>query len=252
MQQCKANCDLRRCLRDWYTSPLGRQLEAVERAALDDLLPGLFGYHLLQVGASCTTPLAGQSPIHHRVVIDDDPTAPSCAVAAGATQLPVASDSVDVVLLHHALEFAADPRQALREVERVLIPEGVVVIVGFNPYSSWGARGWVRRRQGDAPWCGHFLSQPRLRDWLALLGFDTLHNRNLFYRPPLRRPGLLRRTALLESWGTRWWRPFGGIYVVVARKRVATLTPIKPRWRNRARLVSSGLVEPTSRSGTGG
>jgi SAM-dependent methyltransferase len=252
VQQCKANCDLRNCLRSWYGSSLGRLLEQAERELLDDILPGLFGYHVLQVGASCATTLLDASPIHHRLLIDDDPEAPCCGIAARAAELPVAGDSVDVVVLHHVLEFADDPHQALREVERILIPEGTVVIVGFNPYSSWGLRGWIRRRRGDAPWCGHFLSAPRVRDWLALLGFDVSHSHARVYRPPLQRPALMRRLAFLEQWGHRWWQPLGGIYVLVARKRVIPVTPLRPRWSRRRRLVSTGLAEPTSRSGSSG
>jgi SAM-dependent methyltransferase len=252
VQQCKAKCDLPGCLRSWYTTPLGRLLEQAERRELDDLLPGLFGYHALQIGAACAAPLLGASPIRHRLVIDQDPAAPSCGLAASAAALPIASDSVDAVVLHHVLEFAADPHRALREVERILIPEGKVVIVSFNPFSTWGLRGWLRRRRGDAPWCGRFFSAPRVRDWLALLGFDLLESRHRLFRPPLQSPRLMRRLAFLEHWGYRWWQPLGGIHILVARKRVVTLTPIRPRWAKARRLVGAGLAEPTSRSGSRG
>ena len=252
MRQCKANCDLRSCLRGWYTTPLGHLAEEAERAALARLLPGLFGYHLVQVGAPCPTSLLAESPIRHRVVVDEDANAPGATLCASAAALPMASDSVDAVVLHHALEFSIDPHQVLREVERVLIPEGTVIVVCFNPYSAWGLRGWMRRRRGDAPWCGRFLSAPRLRDWLALLGFDTLRSEALLFRPPLQRPRLLRRLAVLEQWGARWWSPLGGINVIMARKRVSRLTPIRPRWSQRPRLIRGGLIEPTRRSGTGG
>ncbi len=252
MQQCKANCDLQGCLRAWYRTPLGGLLQQTEREQLDDILPELFGYHLLQLGGSSSVSLVERSPIRHRVLLDADPGTPGCGLLGDSGALPIASDSVDVVVLHHALEFADDPRRALREVERVLIPEGVAVIVGFNPYSLWGLRGWIRRRRGDAPWCGRFLSAPRVRDWLALLGFDVLESRTRFYRPPIQHRGLQRRLAFLDAWGGRWWQPLGGLFVVVARKRVVTLTPLRPRWAKARRLVSGGLAEPTSRTGTGG
>ena len=251
MQQCKANCDLQGCLRAWYRTHLGGLLQQTEREQLDDILPELFGYHLLQLGSSNVS-LLDRSPIRHRVLLDADPGAPGCGLAGDSGALPIASDSVDVVVMHHALEFADDPRRALREVERVLIPEGIAVIVGFNPYSLWGLRGWIRRRRGDAPWCGRFLSAPRVRDWLALLGFDVLESRTRFYRPPIQHRGLQRRLAFLDAWGARWWQPLGGLFVVVARKRVVTLTPVRPRWAKARRLVSGGLAEPTSRTGTGG
>ncbi|MDX1595197.1 MAG: class I SAM-dependent methyltransferase [Gammaproteobacteria bacterium] len=252
MQQCKAHCELRSCLRAWYATPLGGLLQQAEREQLDDLLPERFGYHLLQIGALCGVSLLDQSPIRHRILLDEDPAAPGCGVGADPVALPFASDSIDAVVLHHALEFSSDPHRTLREVERVLIPEGVAVIVGFNPYSLWGLRGWLRRRRGDAPWCGRFLSAPRVRDWLALLGFDVLECRFRLYRPPLQRGGLQRKLAFLENWGGRWWQPLGGLYFVVARKRVVTVTPLRPRWQRHRRLVGGGFAEPTSRSGTHG
>ncbi|HEY5791170.1 MAG TPA: methyltransferase domain-containing protein [Gammaproteobacteria bacterium] len=248
MHACRASCSLRSCLRSWYATPLGSALAAAERAQLEPLLPRMFGFHLLQVGA--LPPDAGlleSSPIRHRVVLDSDRLAGGCGLAAQPTALPIAADSVDAVVLYHALEFEHDPHQVLREAERVLIAEGSLIVIGFNPYSLWGLRGWLRRRRGDAPWCGRFVGLPRLRDWLALLGFDVELSRTLFFRPPLQRPGMLARLERLERAGARWWPPFGGCYLVAARKRVSTLTPIKPRWRPRRGLLPAGLAGPTTR-----
>jgi len=254
VQKCKEKCDLRDCLRRWYTTPLGSALAESEHFQLEQLLPRMFGFHLLQVGALVpTAALLEESPIRHRIVVDTDLHASGCGLGAKSTALPIAGDSVDAVLLYHAMEFESDPHQVLREAERVLIPEGSLIIVGFNPYSLWGMRGWLRRRHGDAPWCGRFVSLPRLRDWLALLGFDVELSRTLFFRPPLRRAGLLKRLQGLERFGHRWWPLLGGGYVVAARKRVVTVTPIKPRWRPRRGLLPAGLAEPTTRrSGTHG
>jgi len=236
-------------LRAWYGSALGRKLLEVERLYLARVLPNLFGYHLLQVGRAVGDNLFADSKIRHCTVMNlvaaEPPRAPSESEIYGSpAALPIAADSLDLLLLPHILEFAEDPHQVLREADRTLVPEGHVVLLGFNPWSSWMlwrlALSWRRR----VPWCGHFLSSTRLRDWLALLGFEVVHADYYFYRPPLHYEGLMGRLRLLESLGQRFWPPFGGGYLLVARKKVATLTPIKPRWRPRRRLVAPGLVEP--------
>lgn len=243
---------LRDGLRAWYASPLGRSLLEAEREALDAVLPDLFGYYLVQLGAGCEEYLLGASLIRRQVLIDD--TVPCAemahdrisALCAHAGLLPLRNDSVDVVLLPHTLDFERAPHDVLREAERALVPEGHVVILGFNPWSLWGVRRLFTWRRRQAPWSGSFRSIIRIRDWLALLGFDVVLSRSCFFRPPLRHPGLMRRLQWLERPGARWWPYLGGTYIIVARKRVATLTPIKPRWRPRRSLVGGGAIKPTA------
>ncbi len=268
-------CADRRLLQQWYAAGLGQWLLEIERRQLDEILPNLFGYHLIQVGHPVGEDLLGSSRIGHRVVVDTDRAGgPGASPAADSPQvsgsdvsgsdvsggacggngapadvglrgrpdaLPLQRDAVDVVVLPHTLEFEARPHEVLREVERVLVAEGHVVILGFNPWSPWGLWRILRRRRGRPPWYGTFRSVLRLKDWLALLGFDTVMCRMYFFRPPLRHAGIMRRLAFLERWGERWWPFLGGAYVLVARKRVISLTPVKPRWRPR-RLVHVNLA----------
>lgn len=242
-------------LRDWYGHPLGQSLLEAERRVLDGILPDLFGYYLVQVGTVTDEYLLGASLIRHHIVIDAArPCAPageSCGRASGmyghAAVLPLRSDSVDVVLLLHTLDFEASPHEVLREAERALVPEGHVVILGFNPWSLWGLRRlftWRRRRH--APWRGAFRRVMRIKDWLALLGFDVIAGRSCFFRPPLKHPGLMRRLMWMERLGARWWPYLGGTYIIVAKKRVVTLTPIKPRWRPRRSLLHGDAIKPTT------
>ncbi len=234
----------------WLQHNYGRQLERAIGDELERILPNLFGYHLLQLGAWAGENLLLGSRIQHCVVIADRDSvdAERCGVVAKIDVLPIASDSVDVVLLPHALEFNDRPHDVLREVERVLVAEGHVVIVVFNPLSLWGlARVWLGRR-GRAPWNGRFFTATRIRDWLALLGFDVVLSKSIFFRPPLRHAQMLRRLLFLERLGARWWPLLGAVTVLVGRKRVATLTPIRPRWRPRRSLAAAGLAEPTQRS----
>lgn len=235
-------------LRDWYRLPLGERLQAAEEESLAEILPNLFGYHLLQVGALGDGMLSASRVLHRAVMaVGHSPAGQPAGLCGEPECLPVSSDSLDALILYHTLEFSRDPHQVLREAERVLVAEGHVVVLGFNPFSLWGLRKALPLHRRAVPWCGRFVSVPRLRDWLSLLGFETVSVRQLFRRPPLQRPGALERVAFLERLHRRWLPLPGGVYLVVARKKVLTLTPIKPRWRPRRSLVS-GLVDSASRN----
>jgi SAM-dependent methyltransferase len=244
--RCEDPVAARRALRRWYKGNLGQTLLNEERQILDDVLPNLFGYHLLQVGAPVDVNLLEASRVSHCMVLDDTPDGERgnmlhCLYGEAAA-LPIASDSVDVLVLPHTLEFEANPHEVLREADRALVPEGHVVILGFSPWSLWGiwrlAAGW----RNHTPWCGRFFSSSRVKDWLALLGFDTVLGRTYFFRPPFHHAGLMRHLNFLERGGHRWWPVLGGAYVLVARKRVSTLTPIRPRWRATPRLVTGRIT----------
>jgi SAM-dependent methyltransferase len=228
---------------------LGRRLQRAEHEQLSDVLPNLFGYHLLQIGNPVQQNWLNESRISHRIIMDELAVAGDGrrSLAGDPCHLPIGSGCVDVVVVPHVLEFEEHPHQVLREVERVLIPEGHVVIIGFNPYSLWGIwrllTGWC----AEVPWCGRFYSVTRIKDWLALLGFDTVLARHYLFRPPLQNDGIMQRLGFLERMGRRWWPILGGAYLLVAKKRVTTLTPIRPRWRSGKRWLPKGVPGSTLR-----
>lgn len=221
----------------------------MEQVSLERLLADCFGYYLLQVGC-LGLPLdpLRMSRIKSQIVLvpkRGDAFDSQCVVG-DPQYLPVASDSIDTVLLPHTLDFSRDPHQLLREVERVLIPEGHVIIVGFNPWSLWGLWRLLRMRGKQIPWCGHFISSWRVRDWLALLGFDVKAEQGVMFRPPLRHKRMMQRLFFLEKLGGRFWSPLSGVYVILAVKRVSRLTPIKPAWKLRPRIRRGSVAEPTA------
>ena len=231
----------------WLTGIPGRLVVEAELDHLRRLLPNLFGYYVVQVGRLGRFDLLGQSRILQRLVVelDGDPAATQYPAACGsATALPVDSHSVDVVVMPHILEFEAHPHEALREALRVLVPEGHLVLCGFNPWSLLGLRQLLGPRRA-MPWSGHFLGLSRIKDWLALLGFDVLALESCFFRPPFRDERVQRRLRFLDVAGRTAWPYFAGAYVVLARKRVTTLTPLRPRWNPRRRLVAVGLTGPS-------
>ncbi len=241
--------DLAEAMLDWYCTPPGRVLQSQIGSILDELLPGLFGYHLVWVGPLPEPSWWHSSPIRHRVVVSAQRGGePHLHARALASALPLATDSVDVVVLHHALEMTASPHEVLREAERVLIPEGRVVIFGFSPWSLWGMRRAVMPWDDRAPWALGYLSLRRIKDWLALLGLELEHQRRLLYTPPCRSAALLCRFSFLEWAGRRLWPFFGGAYAVVARKRISRPTLVGPRWRRRGRIAVPGLVGTSNRN----
>ena len=235
---------------EWLTRCPGSLILEAERVHLDRVLPDLFGYHLVQVGRLAGANLLSKSRILDRAVIEVDGDSSSGrhpVVHGNASALPIESDGVDVVVMPHVLEFEAEPHEAVREASRVLVPEGHLIITGFNPWSLLGLWRVVLRSRASAPWHGRFISPSRLKDWLALLGFDLLEFDTHVRRPPFGSQHLLNRFAFLERGAMPLSLAVGATYVALARKRVTTLTLVRPRWRPRRRLAAVGLAGPSVR-----
>lgn len=223
----------------WLQTPPGALLNDWTLGRLDQFVVDAFGFHAVQLGLPGLDGLrANRMP--HRWLFDDEwPGAHVCGSRTGERAvalvcdfdaLPLPSDSIDLVLLPHTLELSHDPHQALREVARVLRPEGRVVVVGFNPASLWGLRqrcGRLRRGLGFGrastlfmPRAGDFIGYWRLRDWLRLLALEPERGQFGVYRPPFLSRQWLERFDWIEALGERWWPVLGAVYVLVAVKRV--------------------------------
>lgn len=213
----------------WLESPQGQYIARWEQERHDDLVADIFGFNAVQLGLEqCDFLRANRMPLRVRCAEGD-----GASVVSSLEQLPFASASVDLIVLPHVLEFSGNPHQILREVERVLVPEGQVVITGFNPFSLWGARRWLARTDGAYPWRGNYLSILRVKDWLALLGFEFQLGSFGCYVPAATQEKWLRRWQFLEKAGHRWWPIAGAVYIVQAIKRVQGMRLITPKWRER-------------------
>lgn len=219
-------------LDSWLNTAQGRYVLDWERAHIDDAVSDVFGYNALQLGLPQFDLLAANR-IAMRRKAGDRGNGGDVDVVCDPRQLPFATASVDLVLLPHVLEFSDDPHQVLREVERVLIPEGRVVIVGFNPLSLWGLRRRLRRSPGEFPWNGDYLSVARLKDWFKLLGLELDLAACGCYAPPCTDEVWLQRCLILDRAGGRWWKPAGGVYLLRAVKRVHGMRVIMPAWERR-------------------
>jgi SAM-dependent methyltransferase len=214
-------------LQEWFATPLGQYLLEKEQAYLDDVTPDIFGFHAMQLGMP-EVDLLRASRIAHRVRIaaSERPD-----VYAKGHELPLATHSIDMVLMPHVLEFATEPHAILREVDRVMMPEGRLVIVGFNPWSLWGMRSALGYSRNEPPWNGRFVSLLRVKDWLALLGFDVNAGRLVGYAPPFDNAKLRRRFGFMEPAGDRWWAVGGAVYMLQAIKRVRGMRLLTPAWQ---------------------
>jgi|SRR5688572_185247 len=217
-------------LHGWFETSLGQYLLEKEREYLDDVTPDIFGFHALQLGLAQIDFLRA-SRIAHRMRVGFD-GAPD--LFARGHELPFATQSIDLVLLPHVLEFEPEPHAILREIDRVMMPEGRLVIVAFNPWSLWGWRGAIGPGRNDHPWNGRFVSLPRVKDWLGLLGFDVNAGRLIGYAPPIESTSWRRRFAFMEPAGDRWWAVGGAVYMLQAIKRVRGMRLITPAWQGEA------------------
>ena len=246
---CRLNPGVVGSLARWFEEQPGSLLLEQECEVLERMLTGQFGYYLLQVGLGAhRDKILKSCRVRSCLVLDSDAKAD---MRGNPLQLPIASDSVDAIILPHTLDFSPDPHQVLREVERVLIPEGRLILFGFNPWGLWGLWRLFARRSGRVPWCGRFISQRRLCDWLSLLGFEVELTETLMYRPPLHNRSAMGRLQLLERLGRRLWPPLSGGYAIQAVRRVLPLTPVGPAWKRGRPLFGGRMVEPTTRSSSG-
>lgn len=237
-------------------------MRAWEQAQLDRMVADRFGFHALQVGWPAVQGLrANRMP--HRWMLEQGgqrvgaPPASQplsngvlpLSVLADFEALPFPSQSLDLVVLPHTLERAQDPHHTLREVERVLMPEGRVVVIGFNPASLLGLQhrtAPLARRFGHAdaalPVAGELIGWRRLRDWIRLLGFEIESGEFGCYRPPFASERLLDRSAWVESTGARWWPVLGSVYALQAVKRVRAMRLIGPAWKRHRQTGASPAV----------
>ena len=213
----------------WLQSPQGVAVWQAELEQVRPIVSRIFGYHILQIGCSEEHSLIADSPAGHKIIFSPSHRIGARNAIANNEELPLANDSVDAVVLHHALDFTEDSHKLLREATRVLRPGGQMLIVGFNPYSYWGF--WkLFKRKINIPWRARFISRGRLTDWLRLLDLHIDNVRHSLHFLPFKNRRLLAHAQKLEKFGNKLRSPLGGAYVIVCLKQVIPVTPILPRW----------------------
>ena len=231
----------------WLTSPLGQALVGLEKRLAEEILDGIFGEETLQLGHwGENRSFLGAARTQRTVLLAETlAEEPASNHAVGEFhRLPIASDSIDSIILPHTLDYSARPHALLREVHRVLRADGHLLLMGFRPGGLWGLRRLIPGA-GMPPGIDHLLSDRRLKDWLRLLDMRILSNRGYFFRWPVSGT----RKASVSRWerrGQRWWSEMSACYMLSAQKRISTLTPVRPVWSKKPKVVA-GLAEPSTR-----
>jgi SAM-dependent methyltransferase len=239
-------------LQSWFDTEVGQYAMKWEQLKIDALVADVFGYRAIQIGLP-KVDLLRQNRMPFKAFVGRTAIEPDvhhawqASVVAEPEYLPLESDSIDLLILPHALECAHDQHALLREVQRVLVPEGRVVISGFNPHSLWGFRHnlpfskpWLPTSSDDD------VAPNKIKDWLRLLSFEIDRGHFGCYAPALTSQKWLERFTFMEPAGDRWWPIFGSVYVVSAVKKVASMHLITPNWkRQKKRRYSNQTVGAT-------
>ena len=222
-------------LKQWLGSDPGHYAQNWQQQQINQWLGNVFGYHAIQVGMPHWDLLANNRILHkwytHRYNATETVAAAAQLLLCEAEHLPFANESIDLLVLPHGLETASDPHQVLREAYRVLVPEGQVIVSGFNPWSLWGGRdrlpGWecllpIEPQYQVSPW--------RVADWLEVLSFEVTDEVSGCFAPLCLEQRWLQRWAFMDKLGAKWWSMLGALFMVKATKRVTHITPLGMKW----------------------
>lgn len=228
----------------WFRLPLGQALLSDQRACINTHVQGLGGARQLHIALSHRLLMATDTDYTQHIVATPywHPSLPDGTVVCDPDELPLPSASIDLVILHHSADFSAWPHQVLREATRVLRGGGQLLVIGFNPLSTWGIRNLLSRRQ-RGPWGGRFLLRSRMEDWLTLLDCTIESSGTYFFRLPVQNRRLLERDSILQYLGTQGMLPLGAYYCICATKRVCAPLARRRSWR-------AAQVIPLSSAGT--
>ncbi|EKO3973152.1 class I SAM-dependent methyltransferase [Vibrio fluvialis] len=220
----------------WSQLKNGQWVSESIQTRLDEWCPKLFGYHMLKLGGLSCELVSCNCNIQHQVQLDIQN--PLHNVIADAYDLPFLEKSIDAVIVAHQLDYCNDPHRILREVDRVLIDDGYIIVTGFNPISLTGLASLMPWRKHNLPWSGRMFTPSRIKDWLGVLNYQVIECDQYALFPMQKYRPLW--TWLENSLG-ECCAPFGSLYFIVARKRTHPLKPIKPHWRIKRRLSPVGL-----------
>jgi len=225
--------------KSWQSLPNGELILSAINQQLAPWWPKFFGYYLLKIGALSGAISCDDSPIPQHITLSqqgkssDNHEDGQGDIIADIDDLPLLKQSVDVCVLSHALEFSLDPHHVVREANRVLMPNGYLVITGFNPFSLAGINKLIPYRKNKNPWNERFFSPMRVKDWLHLMGYEIIADQRCLHHSLATSVGKGKLSGYWQSFANNYLTSLGSVYVIIAKKRVLPLTPIKPKWQLR-------------------
>jgi SAM-dependent methyltransferase len=230
---------------NWYTQPRGSLLLELEREFIAKLLANIFGDHLLQVGGLSKMRLTAASSIKHRLYLSLAPG--QSDIQCTLEELPFRPASLDVIVVNHALEFCQNPAEVLNQLYISLVPNGQLILFGFNPWSLWGVCRFFKSKT-IFPWCGRFHSISKIKHCLQKAGFSMVACRTLCFRPAIADGKWLKRLLFLDMLGQILCPKKGAVYAMIVQKQVLGTTPLQAVWSKEKVPVTPGIVEPAARN----
>ncbi|PMO56032.1 SAM-dependent methyltransferase [Vibrio breoganii] len=215
----------------WDDLPKHAWVRDAIQMRLDEWCPKLFGYHMLKLGGLSCEITSCNCNIQHQINLDI--VNPIHSIVADAYDLPFLEKSIDVVLMAHQLDYCLDPHRLLREVDRVLIDDGYLILTGFNPISLSGLNSLMPWRKNNLPWSGRMFTPYRVQDWLSVLNYQVVYMDSYGLIPSKKQRAIW---TWIENGIGGWSMLFCSQYFIVARKRTYPLKPIKPHWKLKRRL----------------
>ena len=212
---------------EWFKSPLGQYLLTLEYDYINPVVMDTFGFYAIQMG-NFDIDFLDQSRIQNKFSLNSNH--PDLMTSNEA--LPFDEASVDLLIAPHILEQMIEPYELLKEIHRVLMPEGRLIITGFNPVSLWGIKRLLSF-DIDYPWNTKFISLSKIKEWLPIVGLEVAEGKMGCYVPPIQQVSWLKKIHAIEKLGDRWWPMLGGFYFLVIQKRVHGMTTIKPSWKKK-------------------
>jgi len=230
----------------WFQSTLGRTLLANQRAVIEKKICRLFGFHQAEIGVSHRVPVGNPSSLGHKFYIlpNWESDLPENSIISNFGEIALDHDIVDLVILHHTLDFSADPHQTLREASRILKSSGNLLIVGFNPVGLWGLRRLFSTRK-QAPWNMRFIAGSRIEDWLNLLDFRVSGVQTHFYGLPINSQRMVNRSLWLNN-VLNEKVPLGAYYTILAQKQSGARIKAIPKWRTKGKVVGLPVANRVS------
>lgn len=224
--------------RTWEELPSGLDLKQIVEHALIEPSRQMFGYHLIKIGDLSSQTDLPHCPIKHVVNVTDSPKLYSSALGH-SNALPFAESSVDAVVLTHELDFAQDPHQILREVDRIIIPNGNLILVGFSPLSFAWLLKYLPINPKQILHDARFFSSIRIKDWLHLLGFEVIDLQHVVFSE-LFFERKIRYDSRWQVWCQKYLPIMSSMYIIQAKKRVLPLSLIKPQWKPKPNFSTVG------------
>lgn len=237
----KQTSELLRQLNAWWSSTLGQLVIQVETEKLIKVFPQLFGYHILLLGIVSQFKMIEYSVIPYQSVVNpfhkDNGFAKT--ITGKWDVLPFANNSVDLIVLPHTLDFSEDSRAVLQEACRVLIPEGRLLVFGFNPFSLWRFKSFLSEGRETKPMNCELKSLGSIKRDLRSQNFQIIDQDYFLFQPPMKNIRMMEKLGFLNKISRFGLKGLSGVYFIEAQKKVQGMKAVHI---NRALAYAKGTA----------